>query len=365
MSNSTEKKDCNPKMDNVETAFNNIAENGNLSYLKAKPKIDKGKHVQGAIRHKGQWLVSHDCKKDRGKGVFVLMDGENWHKFDSSIEGFSHPGGMQRIGDYAIVGVENSEWSEGYICLYYLGDMSAKSGKAPSLIEEFTIVFSCEDYEKDNEFCKQHDAICKNYNNIKCKRHGAASVGITKYKGSDDNEYFLLSVFDQEEKKGSDNYDRPQTFFFYRANASDGIEKAKFTRFGDSTKFTNNLDEHGYSNHALITDTKNNIYLIGLRSNSKFATFSDSADLYKLSVSEDGVELGQPITKHLNCKYKHNKVTYAASVHLKWGSGVDVISKSEINILATEKCFDGDYLDVNVFSPSDTKNVQEVAENEE
>ena len=173
--------DSNFKLENVGDAYNLIQEKGIKENLNGEPWVPNmaDSHVQSAIRYKGQWLVSHN-NKGYSKGFFMILDGEESHKFDSIKERYNHPSGMQRIGDYAIAGIENSDNNKSYVSLYDLRDMSAANKVSPRLVEGF---------------CFESD------------KYGIASIGVTKYTRGEDN-YFLLCIFnprfsDDEKKQKS------------------------------------------------------------------------------------------------------------------------------------------------------------------
>jgi hypothetical protein len=311
-------EDSNFKLKNVGDAYSRIKEKGTKAHLDGEPLVPNmaASHVQGAIRYKGHWLVSHN-NKGYSKGFFMLLDGEKSLKFDSIKEHYNHPGGMQRIGDYAITGIENSDNNKSYVSLFDLRNMSAANKIPPLLVESF---------------CFESDT------------YGIASIGATKY-ARDNRIFFLMCIFNP---RYSDNeaIDKHE-FRFFRADAKDGIEKAVFEPVGKPVE----VDPHtqsSYTNLALMTDIHENVYLIGMRSEGEGTSYADYTDLYSVTVNADSVTVGEAQNRHFKCV--HGSIIGIEGIHFRWGCGVDIVSSDELSLQATQRNFTGGELDVNVFA---------------
>jgi hypothetical protein len=104
----------NVKLQNVEAAYKNVAESGTLFEFNGEPLIPNmvESHVQGVARYGNYLLLSHN-NKGYSQGFIIVLNMKSMkmvHKIDTPDEHYNHPGGMQVIGDYLMVPVENSTY---------------------------------------------------------------------------------------------------------------------------------------------------------------------------------------------------------------------------------------------------------------
>ena len=75
--------------------------------------------------------------KGESKGKIIVVNREKdkiVYDFKTPYSGYDHPGGLQVIGDYAVVAIEDSKKSGSYIALYHLAGLSDKKESKPILL---------------------------------------------------------------------------------------------------------------------------------------------------------------------------------------------------------------------------------------
>ena len=118
----------NIKLLDVPATFSNLPEQGGLRHFNGEPWVPNmaESHVQGIARYGNYILLSHN-NKGYSKGFICVLNVTSKrmvYTFDTPDEHFNHPGGMQVIGDYMVVPVENSHHSQSYIHFYDLSAMT-------------------------------------------------------------------------------------------------------------------------------------------------------------------------------------------------------------------------------------------------
>jgi hypothetical protein len=296
----------NVKLQNVETAYNNVANSGTLYKFNGKPGIANmvESHVQGVAHYGNYILLSHN-NKGYSQGFIIVLNTESMkmvHKIYTPDEHYNHPGGMQVIGDYLIVPVENSSYSQSYIHFY---DLSVMTDSEPP---------------KNEGFC-----ITRNSS-------GAGAAGITNYTDAD-TEFYLLAAY-------SNN-----TIDFYKSNGNPISVNPGFQKILFSAKFSCEV----YDSICLLTDINQQIYMVGFRVHGLGGANEDYVDLYKIDLKQ------QSISQVISSRHfytEHGGVVGLAGVHFRWGSGLQIINDSSLNFLATQRNFVNNLFYTNTFLDS-------------
>lgn len=212
----------NYKVNNIEQALNSMSSikgilhtfGGNLGGLPITPVTS---HVQGVARYNNYFIMTHNSESSSADcGSIVVISEEKKkavYRINTSDKRYGHPGGIQQIGDYLAVSLENN--SKSLIRFYDLSQMS-DTDKYPPLLLDANIV-------RDN------------------KTAGAVGITTCSENGID---YFLLAVH-----AGGD-------VDFYKSNGkllSD--PQCKFNLiFGCKIKYS-------ADNICLVTDNTEQIYM--------------------------------------------------------------------------------------------------------
>lgn len=288
----------NPKLQNVETAFDQVAKDGTVHKFHGEPEVSNmvQSHVQGIGLYNDYLIVTHN-NKGHSKGLILVLDRQSKKlvkRYETHDAHYNHPGGLQVIGDYLAIAIENSSYNSSYIHFYLVGNLTDKDGFD---LQPFKI-------ERDKK--------------------GAGGVGVTNYK---DNgvEYCLVGVLD------SGNID------FYRSNGV--LLDNPACAFGDSI-FTAKINQSNVSGIGLVTDQNENVFVTGFGKDETW----DQAFLYR-------VDLVKQTVTRINMRHmvtKHGGVVGDAGVHFRWGAGLQIIS-SGLKFLATQRNFVGDLFYTNTF----------------
>lgn len=211
-------------------------------------------------------------------------------KYDSYDENFNHPGGIQMIGDYLVVAVENSSHNKSHIRLYNLEGLRNKKFE---ILPEFDI-----------------------YNDSK----GAGYVGITNNE-DDKKETFTLAVGDKKK------------ITIYQASAEELLPNAKFE---EKFECTLKDDYHGM---GLLTDSNDQkVYMIGFR---KYQN-EDWAELYEIDFKNK--TLVKKKSRHF---YNKGGLRINEGIHFRWGSGIHIKNDKRLVLIATAKNYVGGKIDTN------------------
>lgn len=291
----------NIKLKGMKAAFKKVDDDGKKHSFKGEPWVANmvESHVQGVARYKNYDLLTHN-NKGYSKGFIVVInrdDEKMVYKFDTPKEHFNHPGGLQVVGDYAAVAVENSSYDESYIYFYHLDKMNDKD-------------------EPDRLDYKIH------------RNSGAGAVGITDFD-NDGVRYYWLAVLSGKKV----------TFYL-----SNGLLLSD-PDISFSKKFDDNLNKDDYQGIALVTDQDNKIYLIGFRSESEFTSYKDKVVLYSIDTDEEIIDKGKDrqMTTH------HGDIKGQAGVHFRWGAGLQVTDDTKLKFFATQRNFTGGKVFTNTF----------------
>jgi hypothetical protein len=293
----------NVKLQNVKTAYNNVSETGTLFEFNGEPWIPNmvESHVQGVARYGNYLLLSHN-NKGYSHGFIIVLNVESMkmvHKICTPDEHYNHPGGMQVIGDYLMVPVENSSYSQSLIHFY---DLSMMTDSEPPKNETFGIT---------REF------------------DGAGAAGITNYTDSE-TEYYLLAAYNNG------------AIDFYKSNGNPISKNPGFQEILFSAKLSGEV----YDSICLITDVNQQIHMVGFRVHNLGGSNQDYADLYEIDLP------GQCVSEVISSRHFHSKhggVVGLAGVHFRWGSGLQIVSDSSLDFFATQRNFVGGLFYTNTF----------------
>ncbi|MDR0794517.1 MAG: hypothetical protein LBE79_00440 [Tannerella sp.] len=316
----------------VLTRIFDINKKGTLKVLKGDKSVDVSisSHVQGIVEYNDYYVVSHS-NGGKSKGFFMCMNGVNTRKFNTHFENFNHPGGMQRMGNYMLVGVENDTHDESHICLYDLTNMSM---------------------EADPTFVNNPNGFCGIDKTPKTKglKGGACAVGITKYRNKEKRDRYLIAVFDPQTGKDETSY-----FDFYDIDASKPLEE---TNFNLPENMITRVILPGYIDYqcfGLVTDPYSNklflIAFLSIASGSK-GEYVDYIDIYE--ISESNKALTKLCTRHMITDLQ--KVKQLFDLHFRWGAAIDYDNSNNMIFLATDRNLDKMNLAINTF----VKIIQEI-----
>lgn len=302
----------NTKLQNVRAAFNNISQKGKLrKFSGTTPKDDGGiagtigTHVQGIVHNQDYVFLSHNRLAVQSTGMIAVISkkkGEVQYWFDTPEEAdhYPHPGGMQLIGDYLMVPVENGDHNQSDVHFY---DLSNMTNKVPPQKLAYSL-----------------------------RRHnGTGAAGITNYT-SGGIEYYLMAAYDNGK------------LHFYKSN---GLTLAD-PGFALSSLFETKVAEGGYSTICLLTDKNNGLYMIGFWTESPELDPVDYMDYYTLNIDKKSIS-GVVERRHMITE--HGGVVGPDGVHFRFGAGLRIMSDTSLKAFATQRNFVVGSMATNGFVP--------------
>ena len=288
----------NIKLNNVTDAFDAVQLKG-TEYkwsCKTNPPNLAESHVQG-IAIWNDLVIFVQNNKGYSKGKIQVVDrysADCLYTLDTPYENYNHPGGMQLIGDYLVVPVEKSNHKESIIYFYDLNDL-----------EDNTIL------------------PCK----IEQATEGCGAACITNYT-ENGTEYYLLIAYNNG------------TYNFYKSNGKtlNNVECCFEKLYAVSPPL---LEDRDYQGLALITDTEQNIYMIGLRTDDLFGSNKDYMDLYELDISNSAHPFSTDVVdpRHMTCVHSGGAIAGANGTHFRWGVGGVVSDLNSLILWATQRNF--------------------------
>ncbi len=282
----------NPRLPGVETAFQLVNKDGHKYEYSGEPWVPNmvESHIQGVAPYSKFLVMTHN-NKGYSKGYILVIDtdtGKLVCKMDSPDADYNHPGGCQTIGDFLVVAVENSSYSESFT--HFIQPDSAERRQGPT-------VLPC---------------------NIKRPYQGAGGAGISNFT-QDGVEYYILAVYDN----GKPLTDLEISFsLVHQACTKDG-----------------------FSEVCLLTQEDGQIFLAGFRSSG--SAYEDWADLYLY----DPIPLTLECVASRHRYTKHGGVVGISGVHFRWGAGLGIVNGTQLNFFATQRNFVGGHTYTNTFRP--------------
>ncbi|MCL1940752.1 MAG: hypothetical protein FWG09_02325 [Synergistaceae bacterium] len=324
------------KIDDVGAVFDNLRENedgrkaGKFVIITVDDWPDTEtieNHIQGIAYYNGFYIFSNSDSKN-GKLVFVSTAAEAgvpkkaiWK--DTPLR---HPGGIQVIGDYLLVGAEGEDGGKnvGKILLY---DLTPLNSSPPKLPEDPKTLLSIDGKSKASTV-------------------GVADIG--RLKGAAvpaDKSVYVVGV-----TSGS-------KLDLYSSNQVNKGDIAGITGLTLQTSYDFSFDSD-YNSIALFSGGDDALYFIGFRAPSYFASYRDIYDVYQLTDEngnfiKDGKGRPKQVRYDQYCLTIHEGLDRFAGVHFRWGAGIHIESGSEIVLFATDRNRDGKQVQINIFAPAD------------
>jgi len=285
----------------IAEKFNAIPDHGKYYCHTANPGAVEiaSNHTQGIIRYKNFYITS---SSDSKLGFFMVTENVKsgkWFKFDCSD--YNHPGGIQSLGDYMVVPIEDGN-KKSKIRLYNLSGMkfNDKGDNAPTLYKDFSI-----DRSK-----------------------GASAAGITNQSIQNASRY-VIAVYN-EPSKDIDIYVAPAEQI--------ALEAAKFIK---TCSFAVPDEYKGFSSVSLVQNDQNDIYMIGMR---KSSAGDDWADLFKIDI--DNKQFSNLVSRRFFTE--SHTIHGVDGVRFRWATGI-YCSDGNIKLLATQRNYVRKRLDINEF----------------
>lgn len=276
----------NPKPQDVPKAFDKIRRQGHLrTYSGKTPEDEPGlpsliaTHVQGIAQNDDYVFLSHNRLSLASTGMVAVISKAKdkvlyWFDTPDLRHRYPHPGGMQIIGDYLMVPVENGDHDKSWIHFYDLSAMTKTD--APQKIR----------YSLYRET-------------------GSGAAGITNYTVGKD-EYYLLAAYDNG------------ALYFYRSNgrtlSQDDIDFAPL--------FETRVDQDGYSSICLLTSKAGALYMIGFRTHAADSDPEDYMDLHEINIDKGKLSLVS--SRHMVSEY--GGIVGPDGVHFRWGAGLRIVT---------------------------------------
>ncbi len=301
--------DANPKLDDPLLAFENISTTSReIAIDHCKTEFPVGGHFQGIQSQYNSSLKMQICfiSSDSDSIAYIIIAsidpnadslGEIGHvqylPSDSKQPSLKHAGGIQLIGNYLVIGVEdNQDKLRSEIQFWNVSDPFAPKQRTP-----LTII--------------RHNTLPK--------EKTAGAVGIVKRESD-----HLIVVANWDTK----------ALDFYTSNG--------FPLYNDSCRFTFNFrwaiaeakkdlwtpnsSWGSYQNINLISDSDFNLFLIGSYTNSEGL---DLIDLYSIDLSKEPNNIIQ--------KLSSKKMNLSGDAHFQHSGGIFVKSSTELICFATER----------------------------
>lgn len=288
----------NPKLLDVPRAFKQVGRDGRLHQFQGEPWVPNmvESHVQGIARYGDHYYLTHN-NKGYAKGFLLVMDGERIiAKQDTPTEHYNHPGGIQIIGDFLTMSLENSDASSSFVRFYSLKD--------PTRPELLTT------------------AIVR-------KDKGCGAAGITSY-ARNGAEYYLVAA-----------YDNGKTDFYESNGRRLGDPELAFHEVG-----SDQLPNTAFSELCLVTQADGQIYGVGFWVNGD-VSYEDRCTL--LSYDRNTSTMAVVDVRHMYTEL--GGVTGIAGVHFRWGAGLELTSNTAMDFYATQRNFVGGLFYTNKFTP--------------
>lgn len=292
----------NIKLNNVTDAFGTVQSKGTQYKwsCKSNPPNLAESHVQG-IAIWNDFVIFVQNNKGYSKGIMQVVDRNSTDclfTFDTPRD-YNHPGGTQLIGDYLAVPFETSDHKKSKIYFYDLNNLLDNPPLLPLLLP-CTIIQATE---------------------------GCGAVCITNYT-ENETEYYLLIAYNNG------------TYNFYKSNGKtlNDLDCCFEKLYAVSPPL---LEDRDYQGLALITDTEQNIYMIGLRTDDLFGSNKDYMDLYKLDISNPAYPFSTDVVdpRHMTCVHSGAAIPGADGTHFRWGAGGVVSDLNSLILWATQRNF--------------------------
>ena len=287
----------NPRVKNVEKAFNNIGQHGHATTFRGEPAIPDiiASHVQGILTANNCYVLTSNNAHVYEEGYLLTLHKENdrlTNGKNTHVEGYNHPAGCQRLGNLMVVAMEDNEYKKGGVWLYSLKNEERLADEGPHL--------------ERNLF--KHDDF------------GCGGAGVTTVDSKT-----IIATIDGNDLR------------FYTSKKP--IEDGDFSKlFGTRLE----SEDEGCSTVSLVTQEDGDVFLIGmLRRNDD----EDRGVLYRVDLEDKKIR--KVADRHFITEHEHT--VGPAGVSFRWGTGIQITSDGELFLLATQREFVANGCTINVF----------------
>lgn len=251
-------------------------------------------HIQGYTQYekdgKLYYLFTHDTDNENGYGYILQATNDSKETlFVRTPKGWSHPAGIQCLGQYLFVPCETE--NESRILVY-------------DILRNMTKVKV-----------------------LKCT-HRAGCLGVTDFKRGDDT-YVLLLVGDQ------------QVYHAYVAKKCTWMKDLNFESFGKIDLGANRTDEEdkffdkksvNCQGIGLVTDKNEEVHMLALMTHD----CEDKVYMLKININLADKTVGYK-TEHSAHLINKGGVVGLFGTHFRWGAGIRVSPRKKLAILATSR----------------------------
>jgi len=306
--------------------------------------IIPSQHIQGYVRYgdSEEWhIFSRSTTSDEGYLYFIYDDWAIERETESRITSdtisdlmflkvpnTSHPGGMQRIGDYLIVGASGK---------FYIYDLAPlKDGNLPSLTNIASDL---------SPGATGASGICD------------VNLGLTADNSTE------TETATSKRKYVVAGYNKDNGLNLFISQPVTKLEDAKFEAV--STSVFNKKVGYSYNNIHLVCDKAGDLYMIGLRSTPESSPMYDFVELWKLT--KDGGTKWLSAASSIG-KYEFSTTVYksiagvdALGIHFRFGGSVFIWNDDSLSVFVCSRLFDSakskdgisySYVRANEFEPT-------------
>lgn len=296
----TRRKTTTPKVKNVEEKFRQLTRKGKKTLDGDFIPFPIESHVQGITWFSGSagdgYIVTHnDQGASNGFMIVCAPDGQKIGRFAIEKEDYNHPGGLQSLGDYVAIAVENSDYSSSFVVFYDLTPLS--TGGPPKMLD---LLIS--------------------------RPSGTGCVGFVDMATPENKKVFYVLAH----SNGANQ--------LYR---SDEVEPDQGPEsIGHLTKVGGVFGTSKFQGLSLVVGENGQLYVIGFHSTSKGLSYADWADLYRIDPTLGiGLIAGR---LELTLEGGSDGVDDWEDVHCRWGAGLFVSSPDKISLDVTARNYDMD-----------------------
>ena len=292
----------NPHLTDIECVFSDVETSGKKITLRGEPRIPNmaESHVQGICENDAYYVLTHN-NKGYAKGHVLVISKDDLklvNKADVDVNHYNHPGGCQRIGDYMVTGIENSDSNQSGIYLWSIAGDLGKLG--PQIVATLA--------DRPGTGC------------------GAAGIAD-----------FLLDGVQQWALAGLND----GSVDIYRSSGGSLGDNSCTFSFSFTAKLRD--EDKDAQSINLVTNDANFVYLVAFVSHG--INYADHAVLYKVHLGDETFEF----IKDLHVTTHHGGVIGVDGVHFRWGAGLTIDDSSSLNFLATQRNFVADRCTINRF----------------
>jgi len=285
-------------------------------------------HIQGYAIYKDLFhIFSHSDDKDYGRLIFVSTTGtvtnekeytpDNIYTMNTPSDGYNHPGSIQLIGDYLLVGTENDD-DKGKIWLY---DLTTIDTSGSQLLNNPKLL---------------RDNLSK-----------ASTVGVTDITMLDGKEVpsgksvYAIGVMSNQE------------LVIYTSNevGTGNIMDIGPLTYRTRYVFKTNGDYHSI---AFFCAADGSLCMVGFRAKST-GSWDDHCDVYQLTRANGYFRENPRLLFTEQMKTNHGIMVGSFGVHFRWGAGLQIIGdgefSSDIRLIATQRNNIYGEVAINIFAP--------------